>query len=234
MALAMGVLVAWPGVAGAANKTVYERGIQFDEPQVDVAVGESVTWIYESSPGNAGHSVTFEDPTLNDTRFQNCPGFVLNDCQRSPSDRVVRTFRRVGNFPYYCKVHRAEGMTGVVVVSAVTSTTSPSTTSSTLPRATTTSSTAKGSTSSTTATTRQLATSSTLVKSTTTTANTTSVLLPGDAPAFPGDDANSAAGQSGGSDDGSDSGTVVLIVGLLLAVAVGGGYLLWRLRPGRA
>ncbi len=38
---------------------------------------------------------------------------------------------------------------------------------------------------------------------------------------------------SPGSDGGSDSGTVVLIVGLLLAVAVGGGFLLWRLRPGR-
>jgi hypothetical protein len=69
---------------------------------------------------------------------------------------------------------------------------------------------------------------------TSTTADNSSVLLPGDAPAFPGDDADSAAGQAAGSDDGSDSGTVVLIVGLLLAVAVGGGYLLWRLRPGRA
>jgi hypothetical protein len=27
---------------------------------------------------------------------------------------------------------------------------------------------------------------------------------------------------------------VALIVGLLLAVSAGGGYLLWRIRPGRA
>jgi hypothetical protein len=61
------------------------------------------------------------------------------------------------------------------------------------------------------------------------------VLLPGDAPPFSGENGNSATGQSGGSsDDGGDSTTVALIVGLLLAVSAGGGYMLWRLRPGRA
>ena len=65
------------------------------------------------------------------------------------------------------------------------------------------------------------------------TAESTSALLPGDAPSF--DDTNSsAAGKSGGSEDGGDSGTVALIVALLLTVGLGGGFLLWRLRPGRA
>ena len=233
----MTALVAWPlASATAAPATVKEDGRRFVDAQVEVIVGETVTWVYQSSPGNSGHTVTFEDPTLNaDGRFTNCPGTILgDDCQRSSSAPVLRRFDRAGTFPYYCKVHRSDGMAGVVVVSAkVTPSTVAATTSSTLARATTTSSTAKSSsTSSTTATTRQLATSSTLVKSTTTTADTTSVLLPGDAPSF--DDTNSsAAGSSGGSDDGGDSGTVALIAGLLLAVGVGGGFLLWRLRPGR-
>jgi plastocyanin len=238
LALAMTALVAWPlASARAASTTVAEEGRRFVEAQVEVTVGDTVTWVYRSSPGNAGHTVTFEDPTLNaDGRFTNCPGTILSDdCQRSSSPPVSRTFNRVGTFPYYCKLHRPDGMAGVVVVSAkVTTTTLAATTSSTLARATTTSSTAKSaSTSSTTATTRPLSTSSTLVKSTTTTAESTSVLLPGDAPSF--DDTNSsAAGKSGGSEDGGDSGTVALIVALLLTVGLGGGFLLWRLRPGRA
>lgn len=239
--LAVGALITSAfGTAHAASTTVMEQGIRFVEAQVDVTVGDSVTWVYQSSPANSGHTVTFEDPTLNtDGRFANCPGTLLaDDCQRSSSQPVVRSFNRVGTFPYYCKVHRTQGMTGVVVVGpkVTTTTTASSTTSSTLPRATTTSSTAKASTSSTTATTRALATSSTLASSSTTstTADTSSVLLPGDPPPFSGEDANSAAGKSGGSDDdGSDSGTVALIVAGLLAVAGGGGYLLWRLRPGR-
>ena len=240
MALAMGALVAWPlASARAASTTVMEQGKRFVDAQVEVTVGDTVTWVYQSSPANSGHTVTFEDPTFNaDGRFANCPGTLLgDDCQRGSSAPVSRTFSRVGTFPYYCKLHRTDGMTGVVVVSArvTTTSTTAATTSSTLPRATTTSSTARASTSSTTATTKPLATSSTLASSSTTstTAESTSVLLPGDPPPFGGEDANSAAGRSDGSDEGSDSATVTLIVGLLLAASAGGGYLLWRLRPGR-
>jgi hypothetical protein len=58
------------------------------------------------------------------------------------------------------------------------------------------------------------------------------VLLPGDPPPF-SDDASKTANRASDSKDGNDSGTVALIVGLLLAVSAGGGFLLWRLRPGR-
>jgi hypothetical protein len=57
-------------------------------------------------------------------------------------------------------------------------------------------------------------------------------LLPGDPPPFT--DETSTAANKSGSKEGNDSGTVALIVGLLLAVSAGGGFLLWRLRPGRA
>ena len=239
LGLAIAALLVSPfSSVRAADQTVYERGVEFDEPQVKVFVGETVTWVYVSSPSNSGHTVTFEDDSLNDERFDNCPALVLDDCQRSPSDRIVRTFPRQGPFPYYCKIHGGpggRGMAGVVVVTPVStpSTTVPTTTSTTV-RATTT--TTRATTSTTTSTTRPLATSSTLASSTTTTPpDTSSVLLPGDPPPFSADDINSsAAGRSGGPDNGSDTTTVALIVALLLAVSAGGGYLLWRLRPGRA
>jgi plastocyanin len=219
--------------ARAANTTtVIERGTQYVPGQVDVAVGDTVQWVYESAPtASQGHTVTFNDRDLN----PNCPpSLLLNDCQRGPSDRVSRTFTSAGTYPYRCKIQA--GMTGVVVVtggSASSSTTGPaSSTTGTVKSSTTT--TTRAATSSTTATTRALATSSTVLKSTTTTSDPSSALLPGAPPPFSSDDTSSNAGnKNGGSKGGSDTGTVALIVAALLAASAGGGFLLWRLRPGR-
>jgi plastocyanin len=217
--------------ARAATTTVIERGSQYVPAQVDVTVGDTVTWIYESSSDPRGHTVTFNDKDLNDR----CPGLLGldNNCQSSPSQRVSRTFTSAGTYAYRCKL--VSGMTGVVVVNAAgvsTSSTvgSGSSTTATVKASTTTTK----ATSSTTSTTRVLSTSSTVIKSSTTTSDTSSALQPGEAPPFSSDDPkNNAAGKTGGSSGGSDSGTVALIVGALLAVSAGGGYLVWRLRPGR-
>ncbi len=225
-------VVVTSGTAGAANTTVIERGTQYVPPRITVAVGDTVSWIFESSPpGSVGHTVTFSDRDLN----PNCPPQLLfNDCQRGPGDRVSRTFKEPGTYSYYCKIHRDNGMVGLVVVTAATSTSSTapkSSTTTTTARASSTTTTARA-TSSTTSTTRPLATSSTVVRSSTTTSDTSSVLLPGAPPPLSGDSSSATGGGSGGS-GGSDGGAVALIVGLLLAASAGGGYLLWRLRPGR-
>ena len=229
LALALLALLASGAPARAATETVDEVGTSFDPAQVDIAVNDRVVWTNRSTDS---HTVTFErGPDLH----PGCdPTALLRFGCQAPGSSVERTFTAPGTYPYYCKLHR-NSMRGVVVVTAVTTTLAP-TTSSTLARATTTSSTTRPSTSSTTATTRPLATSSTIGTSSTswTTTESSSVLLPGDPPAF-GDDTNSsAAGQTGGSDEGSDTGTVTLIVALLLGVSAVGGFLLWRLRPGRA
>lgn len=237
IALAVGLMTVAPvfAPAKAATGTVMERGTDFSPKQIDIKSGDTVVWVYESGPRNEGHAVKFDDgPDLSPSCSRGLLGLTPG-CQDRANPTVQRTFPTSGTFPYRCRIHGQDGMVGVVVVSATATASSAAgaTTSSTLARATTSTTAKSSSTSSTTATTRQLATSSTLVKSTTTTADTTSVLLPGDAPSF--DDTNaSAAGGSGGSDDGGDSGTVALIVAGLLAVGVGGGFLLWRLRPGRA
>ncbi len=229
-ALGVAVLVMPTMGARATTSLVIERGTQYVPAQVDISAGDTVSWVFESAPtGSAGHTVTFSDRDLN----PNCPPqLLLNDCQRSPGDRVSRTFSAPGTYAYHCKIH--SGMTGVVVVAAAPSSTTGSTASSstttTTVRASTT--TTLKATSSTTSTTRQLATSSTLVKSTTTTADTSSAVLPGAPPSLAGDDGGKAAGKSTGS-GGGDKSTVALIVGLLLVVSGGGGYLLWRLRPSR-
>ena len=232
LALAIVLMAVSPhGVpARAAVAAVDEVGTAFQPAEVPIGVNDRVVWTNRSTQS---HTVTFTGgPDLHPS----CDVLLPVGCQ-GPGAKVERTFTSPGRYSYYCKLHQNVNppMRGVVVVGPTTTTLA--TTSSTLPGKASSSTTATTlrATSSTTTTTRPLATSSTLIKpTTTTTKEATTVLLPGEPPPLSGDDASSAAGRSGGSNEGSDSRTVALIVGLLLAVSAGGGFLLWRLRPGRA
>ena len=225
--LCTALAVAVPARAATAN--VDEVGTLFQPTPVQVMVNDRVVWTNRST---SGHTVTFDGgPDLNPSCDPATPSLLRVGCQ-APGSTVQRTFTAPGRYTYHCKIHASQGMTGVVVVvAATTTTTAPSSTTATVKTSTTTRAT---STSSTTATTRQLATSSTVFRSSTTTSDTSSALLPGAPPPFSDGTGSNASGTSGGRHNGADTGTVALIVGLLLAVSAGGGYLLWRLRPGRA
>jgi plastocyanin len=231
LALATGLLIAaGTPSAHSATTAVDEGATSFVPSQVDIAIGDRVVWTNRSS---STHTVTFQNGV--DLHPDCDPSALLRVGCQGPGAIAQHTFTGAGTFPYFCKIHRSSGMTGVVVVAAPgsTSTTTPASSTSTTRVSTTTTTRA---TSSTTSTTRPLATSSTLMSSTTTTTidPNSSVLLPGDPPPFSGEGSSSSAtGETGGADDGGDSATVALIVALLLAVSAGGGYLLWRLRPSR-
>lgn len=236
LTLAIGLSLVAPifPPARAATVGVDEIGTSFEPRQIDIAVNDRVVWTNRSSQS---HTVTFDGGTdLNPRCDPNTAGLLRVGCQ-TPGSTVELSFTAPGTYPYRCKLHGSQGMTGVVVVTATTTTATSAasaSTSTTIKASSTTMTTAKA-TSSTTSTTRALATSSTVLKSTTTTSDTSSAVLPGAPPPFSNDDSNSnASGKTGGSTNGSDSRTVALIVSLLLAVSAGGGYLLWRLRPGRA
>jgi plastocyanin len=224
-ALAVGLvaLSAAPAPARAAVANVDEVGTSFQPAEIPIRVNDRVVWTNQSTQS---HTVTFTGgPDLHPS----CDPLLRLGCQ-APGTTVERTFTTAGRFTYHCKIHSR--MQGAVVVTGA-SPTSATTSSTVAKSASSTTATTQKATSSTTATTRPLSTSSTVMKSsTTTTSETTSVLLPGEPPTFSDGGSPSAASRPGDS-TGSDSRTVALIVGLLLAVSAGGGYLLWRLRPGR-
>lgn len=234
LTLGIGVLTAWTlaGPARADSKTVLLKGLKFDPKTVDIRVGDTVVWRYESGER---HSLNFEDGT---DLTPGCGG-LLGNCLDQPGESRSRTFSKAGELPYYCRFHGApggQGMSGVVKVTSTATTVAPASTSTTQPATTTT--TAKPST---TTTTRPLTTSSTVVSTTTTVAAVSPTpLTPNEPPPFdPGDTGGggttSPSGERAASAkrDGGDSSALALIVALLLAVAGGGGFLLWRLRPGR-
>ena len=81
--------------------TVLVNNNQFSPTPLSVAVNETVTFQWNS--GGTVHNVTFQDGPA------------------SPSQGTgtfPRTFQAAGSFPYVCTIHAAEGMAGVVNVTA--------------------------------------------------------------------------------------------------------------------
>ena len=220
VATVIGPVAARPATAASTRVTM--ANMKFIPDHLEVQLGDTVMW----EAGDDDHTVTARDGS-----FDSSSRGLMEE-----SGEFRRRFRAPGQFPYSCRVHGNRGMQGVIVVVDPYAPTTTSSRPTPVTAAATTSTTAAAVTTTTepaTTTSRVLATSSTLVKSTTTTADTSSAVLPGAPPPLAGEASSSAAGRSG-SGSGSDKGTVALIVGLLLAVSGGGGYLLWRLRPGRA
>lgn len=221
-----GAIAGMPIAARGADAEVTIKNTAFNPQGVTIDIGDKVVW----KDDEGGHDITFDDGT-----FQQPPGCsaALGLGCTQKGDRIERHFEKAGAFKYHCSRH-GTGMSGLVNVqgsAAVTTTTAAPTT--TEPPTTVT-------TAATTTTTRKLATSSTQASTTTTTApaESATTLTPNEAPAFDPGDGGDGDGESGASTPasgdgggGGGSGTVALIVGVLLAVAGGGGVLLWRLRP---
>jgi plastocyanin len=87
---------------GGGN-TVAVTNNAFSPTPIAVAVNSTVTWQWNSA--GVAHNVTFNEGT---------PSGNLT------SGSFSRAFPTAGSFPYVCTIHVADGMTGVVNVSAGT------------------------------------------------------------------------------------------------------------------
>ena len=87
----------------AGGSTVTVTNNAFSPTPIAVAVNGTVTWQWNS--GGVAHNVTFNDGT---------------NSGNLTSGSFPRTFQVAGSFPYVCTIHAAEGMSGVVNVSAST------------------------------------------------------------------------------------------------------------------
>jgi plastocyanin len=85
------------------GSTVTVTNNAFSPSPIAVAVNGTVTWQWNS--GGVAHNVTFNDGT---------------NSGNLTSGSFPRTFQVAGSFPYVCTIHAAEGMSGVVNVSAST------------------------------------------------------------------------------------------------------------------
>lgn len=237
------MLVLFVPAARGESRTVALRGTAFDRSQIEISPGDTVVWKHES--GNARHTVTFDDGSFDS--HPACPALLVERCLRD-GETVQRQFNQPGTFTYHCKIHKASGMVGTITVVGPAGPTPTSPPGGTPPGGTATtrpssSPTTEATAPPTTQTSRPPpSTKPTVIRSTTTT--TGPVTTPADKsepPAFDPDSPEEvtevaktepgSAGAAGGGDGGS--GPVALIAGMLVAVAAGGAFLLWRLRPVR-
>jgi plastocyanin len=101
--------------------------LTFDPSTVKISVGDTVQWTWAAS----GHSVTSGNSTSCTADGQFCSPNNTNCtvCVTSNVGFVYEfTFTQAGTFSYFCCVHCAFGMTGVVNVSAASPTPTPTAT----------------------------------------------------------------------------------------------------------
>ena len=97
-------------------------GFTFTPPTANISVGDTVRWTWFSN----GHSVTSGDPCTADGQFCSPNNTNCGQCVTSNLNAVYEfTFTQAGSFSYFCCVHCAFGMTGVVNVSASSPTPTP-------------------------------------------------------------------------------------------------------------
>ena len=93
---------------------VGQGGDVFVPDTVNISVGDTVRWTWAES----GHSVTSGDPCTADGQFCSPNNTNCGQCMTSSQGSVYEfTFTQAGSFSYFCCVHCAIGMTGVVNVS---------------------------------------------------------------------------------------------------------------------
>jgi plastocyanin len=88
-------------------------GLKFDPKDVQIAVGDTVQWLW----ANGGHNVVSGMNGQADNKF--CSPNDMN-CGAAPvsiaGTKYSHKFTQAGAFPYYCKPHLGAGMVGSVTV----------------------------------------------------------------------------------------------------------------------
>lgn len=95
-----GASVVTVGSVGAA--TVLTPGLTFNPDDVAIHPGETVVWQISGTT----HNITFETIAP--------PGGNIGDT--APGSSVSRTFTQVGDYKYFCSIHKNQGMNGKVRV----------------------------------------------------------------------------------------------------------------------
>lgn len=85
--------------------------LAFSPSSVQVAVGQSVTWRFQS----VAHNVTFDQ----------APGVPADIPGSNSNTSIARTFGTAGTFTYHCTIHPEMHGTVVVAAAAATTTSTP-------------------------------------------------------------------------------------------------------------
>lgn len=91
----------------AVTHTVNQVGLTFQPEIIDIQVGDTVAWVWESGIHTVTNGFDLSDPEL---------GTLFDAPLDSGNPSFSYTFNAVGEFPYLCRPHVTLGMVGVVRV----------------------------------------------------------------------------------------------------------------------
>jgi plastocyanin len=86
--------------------------VAFKPADVEIAVGETVTWVHDDAPT---HTVTSGEVTDGGAGVTAEPDGRFDSGDLASGDTFEHTFDEAGTYPYFCEVHPAT-MRGVVTV----------------------------------------------------------------------------------------------------------------------
>lgn len=99
-------------VRGATHGvTAMSQPYVFVEPQLSIAVGDTVTWTMA-----AGDRHTVTSGTYNASGVH--PDGLFDSGSLAPGDDFAFTFTTTGDYPYVCAIHADSGMVGRITVTA--------------------------------------------------------------------------------------------------------------------
>lgn len=94
------------GSTGADVTINAQDNLTYDKPSLQVTMGDRVCW---QNIGSVQHTVTADPASPLDSTWN-------IDGQLSPNLVVLRTFGKVGDYPYHCFYHAGQNMRGVIRV----------------------------------------------------------------------------------------------------------------------
>lgn len=91
-----------------ADRTVALMDGVFVPALVTIQAGDTVRWVHND--GDEEHSVTSGEPDTAEA------GVVFDEDMGEDGAQLLVTFTQPGAFPYFCRYHFMDGMTGTVLV----------------------------------------------------------------------------------------------------------------------
>ena len=113
LAAAVFLLLAFPYSAPAATHIVNQVDSTFSPNDMTITAGDVVEWHWSSGIHTVTSGTGPTDPVV---------GQLFDHALDSTNTVFTHTFGAVGDFPYFCRVHFAFGMTGVIRVRPPTAT----------------------------------------------------------------------------------------------------------------
>jgi len=118
LTLTASVFFALPAFA-ASNHTITQSGFSFSPNSLEIAAGDTVTWVWTGGAHTVTNGTSPADPTAGTIFCTNLGSTVVSSFCTNKATVFKHVFNAAGMFPFHCEPHYFLGMTGTINVTGV-------------------------------------------------------------------------------------------------------------------